>query len=307
MIIYDKGDIQVFVNDSLMVSGRQEFNFTGYLGFTASTGGYTDNHSIKNVVVYTEMPPSFAGVAKSGCPGDTVSLGDAANSNYTYSWSPANGLNNISSSAPLLNLENDSAGSQFKTYYVKTAFANNPGCASTDSVIIKVFPKPKVNFISPEICLLDAMAQFTDSSFTEDNSTLPFIYRWNFGDANAEPANPNNSSSQNPSHHYSAADNYSVGLKVTNSKGCIDSISKIFTVNGAVPKSVFQVENSSNLCSNADVALLNNSVVDFGNITKLELFWGDSTGEKIIDETPFPGKIIQSFISATCKIRRFHI
>jgi gliding motility-associated-like protein len=289
-IIYDKGNIDVYVNDSLMVSAHQEFNFTGYLGLTASTGGYHDNHSIKNVVVYTEMPPSVAGAAQSGCPGDTLQVGSSPNPSYTYSWLPSEGLNNTSASAPLVTLQNDSAASVFKTYFVKTAFANNPGCASIDSVVLRIFPKPKVNFISPEICLLDAVASFKDSSFTEDDQTLPFKYQWTFGDDNADGSNPDSSFFQNPSHHYSEASDYAVSLKVTNEKSCVDSVSKIFTVNGAVPKSVFEIENPTALCSNTPVVLINKSTVDFGQITKLQLAWGDSNGNFEIDETPVSGK-----------------
>jgi len=290
-ITYDNGNIQVFVDSILMITGYQQFNFAGYLGFTASTAGYTDNQSIKNVVVYTEMPPSFAGIDASICPEDTIAIGGDTHSGYTYSWLPSEGLNNANSSSPLLHLTNDSADSQIHTYYVKTAFANNPGCASMDSVKIKVYPKPKINFINPEICLHDAVAQFTDSSYTEDNSTLPFIYNWNFGDPNASASNPNTSSLQNPAHHYSAADNYFVRLKVANSKGCTDSISKIFTVNGAVPKSIFIINNTLGLCSNKAVQLTNQSSVDFGTITKVELFWGDSSAISTVDEHPFPGKL----------------
>ncbi len=290
-ITYDKGNIQVFVNDSLIVSGYQQFNFTGYLGFTASTGGYTDNQSIKNAVVYTEMPPSYAGNPASICPSDTVRIGGLPDSTYTYSWFPATGLSDTSSSSPLVQLTNGSANSQMYTYYVHTSFGSNPGCASIDSVKIKVYPEPKINFIKPEICLHDALAQFTDSSYTNDSSTLPFIYNWDFGDPNAQPFNPNTSSAQNPSHHYSAADNYLVGLKVTNSKGCTDSTTKIFTVNGAFPKSVFEVVNASTLCSNKAVQLSNQSSVDFGSITKLQFFWGDSSGVSTIDEGPYPGKL----------------
>ncbi len=290
-ITYDNGDIQVFVDSILMISGHQQFNFTGYLGFTASTAGYTDNQSIKNVVVYTEMPPSYAGNPAAICPADTISLGGAANATYTYSWFPSTGLSDTTSSAPSLHLTNDSANSQIHTYYIKTAFASNPGCASMDSVKIKVYPEPKINFINPEICLHDAVAQFTDSSYTGDNSTLPFVYNWSFGDPNAQPSNPDNSSIQNPSHHYSAADNYTVGLTVTNSKGCTDSISKIFTVNGAVPHSDFQVTDPAGLCSNKAVQLTNQSSVDFGTITRVQLFWGDSSGVSTIDEDPYPGKI----------------
>lgn len=299
-ITYDNGNIQVFVDSLLMITGYQQFNFSGYLGFTASTAGYTDNQSIKNVIVYTEMPPSFAGNDASICPADTIAIGGKANSAYAYSWFPSTGLSDTSSSSPILHLTNDSANTQIHTYYVKTAFASNPGCASTDSVKIKVYPKPKINFINPEICLHDALAQFTDSSYTNDNSTLPFTYNWIFGDPNAVASNPNTSNLQNPSHHYSEANNYSVDLKVSNSKGCSDSISKIFTVNGAVPKSSFRINNTSALCSNEAVQLTNQSSVDFGTITKVQLFWGDTSGISTIDENPYPGKLYQhKFPSAT--------
>ena len=99
-ITYGNGHIQVFVNASLYITGHRQFNFTGYLGFTASTGGYTDNHSIKNVVIYTEMPPSYAGNAMSFCPHDTVQLGGPSNPSYSCAWTPSEGLSDVTSSAP---------------------------------------------------------------------------------------------------------------------------------------------------------------------------------------------------------------
>lgn len=290
-ITYDSGNIQVFVNDSLFLTGYQQFNFTGYLGFTASTGGYNDNHSIKNVIIYTEMPPSFAGNSISFCPYDTVQLGGASNPSYAYSWYPSTGLNDTSVSSPLLHIPNDSASSQLHTYYVRTSFNNKPGCASIDSVIVNVYPNPKVHFMTPEICLTDAIAQFNDSSFTNDSTTFPFSYLWNFGDPNAQAGNPNNSLAQNPAHHYSAAGNYQVSLTVTNSKGCTDSASKIFTVNGAVPKAGFSVLNASGLCSNQSVTIINQSSVDFGSITKVQIFWGDTSTVSYTDNDPYPGKL----------------
>ncbi len=293
MITYDNGNIQVFVNDSLYLTGFQQFDFAGYLGFTASTGGYTDNHSIKNVVIYTEMPPSIAGYAGSNysiCPKDSLQIGGLSNEAYAYSWFPSTGLSNPSIAAPFLQITNNSGNTQQHIYYVKTAFKNRPGCASIDSVQIKVFPNPIVQFISPQICLNDAIAQFADSSFTTDSTTLPFKYEWNFGDTNAQSGNLNSSVAQNPNHHYNAANNYTVGLQVTNSKGCTDSVLKVFTVNGAVPKAIFNVTNSTGLCSNQVVEIINQSAVDFGAITKVQLFWGDTASKSYIDDQPFFGK-----------------
>lgn len=55
-IVYNRGSVSVYINNKLWVTGFQELNFQGYFGFSASTGSHTDNHSIKNVSIYTDMP-----------------------------------------------------------------------------------------------------------------------------------------------------------------------------------------------------------------------------------------------------------
>jgi PKD repeat protein len=294
MIVYDTGQISVYVNDTLYVTAYQPnlFNFTGYLGFTASTGGYDDNHSIKNVIIYTQMPPSFAGSPQAFCPYDTVQLGGPANPTYAYTWSPPAGLSNSTSADPFLHLTNHSDTSVFYKYYVRTGFGINPGCASIDSVTLKVYPNPAVNFTMPKICLNDAVGQFYDSSYTADAETLPFTYNWKFGDPNASsPGNPNSSGQQNPTHRYTSAANYNMSLTVTNSEGCVDSALKIFTVNGDNPVAVFQVLSPSQLCSNSPVQIDNLSTVNFGSVVAVQISWGDTAGVSYMDSLPYSGKI----------------
>ena len=293
-IVYDTGKISVYVNDTLYLSAFEpnKFNFAGYMGFTAGTGGFYDNQSIKNVIIYTQMPVPYAGPARSFCPYDTVKLGGPVNPQYIYAWSPPTGLSDTTAAAPLLHLSNQTSDSATRTYYVRTAYADNPGCYSTDSVTVKVYPNPTVNFTMPRICLDDAVGQFYDSSYTGDAETLPFSFRWRFGDPNATPpGNPDFSTLQNPVHRYSAAANYNMTLTVTNREGCVDSAIKVFTVNGDNPVAAFRIVDPNQLCSNGPVQLDNLSSVDFGLVVALRIDWGDTAGVSYMDSLPYSGKV----------------
>lgn len=294
-INYDKGNIDVYVNGTLVISGFQQFNFTGYLGFTSATGGQNDNHSIKDVVIYTDMPASVAGTVNANvCANASQLLGTTTNPNYVYTWTPVNGLSDATSSNPTLVLNNITDTIITAKYYVNTAFASNPGCSSQDSVEVKILPRPKVNFGMPAICLDDALANFTDSSYTKDPSGKPFTYVWNFGDAlNSIPANPNISNTQNPAHHYSAQGNYQVSLRVNSNSGCVDSLKQSFVVNGANPVPDFNVIHAANDCSNQPVYIQDNSTVDFGSITKSAIYWDKVSTplDSVVDLHVYQGKM----------------
>lgn len=169
------------------------------------------------------------------------------------------------------------------TYNVKMVVNSEFNCSSdTITRVVVAGAKPVVDFVVPAICLLDATANFTNSTTVSDTSTLNYL--WNFDDPNATPPNPNTSTLQNPSHLYSAAAVYNVKLVTSTYLGCRDSITKPFTVNGAVPRANFIVSNATSLCSNMDVEIKDSSYVDFGNITKLVIDWGD--GNTTTDNTP---------------------
>ncbi|MFN5428482.1 MAG: gliding motility-associated C-terminal domain-containing protein [Bacteroidota bacterium] len=295
LIEYDNGNIRVSVNGNLLLTGFQTFNFSGYLGFTASTGGSNDNHSIKDVIIYTEMPPSEAGGINGElvtCNGQGVQIGTTSTSGYSYTWIPATGLSNASIADPTILADNNSDTVQFFSYKVQTAFTSNVGCVSTDSIRVTIRPKPKINFSRPGICLNDAIAVFTDSTYTKDPASLPFTYAWYFDDPAASPGNPNSSTLKDPSHVYSAAAVYQVKSKVTSAAGCIDSLTLPFTVNGSIPVANFDISSDRNFCSDEKISLLDRSTVNFGNLTKVDVFWdwiNDPTGSNT-DLQPSIGK-----------------
>jgi gliding motility-associated-like protein len=169
------------------------------------------------------------------------------------------------------------------TYTVTlTATSNNNCTTGPFPKTVIAGAKPVVSFDAPLICLLDAIANFNNTTTISDGSTLSYL--WNFDDPNASPGNPNTSTLQHPSHTYSAAALYQVKLITSTNYGCVDSVTNPFSVNGAVPKAKFTVENSTPLCSNADVVIKDSSYVDFGNITKVIIDWGD--GNITTDNNP---------------------
>ncbi|WP_207493552.1 PKD domain-containing protein [Aridibaculum aurantiacum] len=180
------------------------------------------------------------------------------------------------------------------SYSIKLSLVNSKGCKSDTLVkTVEVNALPVVNFGLPIVCLSDAFAQFTDSSQISDGSAGAFTYAWNFGDPNASAANPNTSNVKNPQHKYSAAQVYNVSLTVTSNKGCTATLSKQFTVNGAVPDARFEVLNSNSLCSNKEVQIRNTSVVDFGAISRVEIIWDNANTPTVmqVDDAPSFNKV----------------
>lgn len=168
-----------------------------------------------------------------------------------------------------------STGTKNVTLQVETS----TGCKSdvfTPATALFVNPLPQPGFILPEVCLNDASAQFTDTSKIADGSEAQFSYLWNFNaGAQAVVPGPNISSStlKNPQVKYNKSDNYSVSLRITSKDGCVNTATQTFTVNGSVPKADFEVQMNNVLCDKVPIVILNKSTVDFGAVTKSEIYW----------------------------------
>lgn len=180
---------------------------------------------------------------------------------------------------------------------IRLVAESQTGCLS-DTFRLESFyvtPYPKPGFIVPEVCLDDASAVFTDTTSSPDGFSS-FTYRWDFN-AGTSPIAPgpvvptSELTAKDPAVKYRKSDNYQVKL-IVDARGCTDSVTMPFTVNGANPVPAFDILQPDTLCANDSVRIRNLSTVDFGVVTRLEIFWdaGDQT-QKTVDEFPFEGKV----------------
>lgn len=173
------------------------------------------------------------------------------------------------------------------TKKIRLQVTTDLGCVSAwKELSILVKPKPVVDFSVPDFCLNDAIAIFTSLSTIADGTEGQFTYIWNFGDPLSGAANI--STVKNGSHTYQSSGVYQVTLTVKSVNGCEATSVKSFTVNGSIPKALFTVQNENNLCSNQSVIVEDRSIVDFGEITRIEWFpdYGTDQTSKIVDDSP---------------------
>jgi gliding motility-associated-like protein len=175
VINYNNGIISVSVNGILWLSTTYSVTFVGYMGFTASTGGANDRHSIKNAIIYTEQAISDAGpVNGSTCSDVPLSIGVTNNPLYSYSWSPALGLSSTSASNPTLTLTNSTNSPITYIYTVSTTLLTNFGaCPTTDEISITINPIPTMT--SPD---LGATCSGTPLNFPLTSNVLSVNYSW---------------------------------------------------------------------------------------------------------------------------------
>jgi gliding motility-associated-like protein len=83
---YNRGNIKVTVAESIVLEGYYPINYAGYMGFTSSTGGLTDLHSVKNVTIFTQIPEVSAIPDTSFCLNDSLVVNKAPGFNL-LGWS----------------------------------------------------------------------------------------------------------------------------------------------------------------------------------------------------------------------------
>jgi gliding motility-associated-like protein len=180
---------------------------------TAHNGGSTSTHS----VVITVLPSptvSFTADDTSVCPGSTVTFTSTTIGGVpgaiTCTWNFGDGGsatgNPVTHTYPTPGY-----------YNVTLSATNSAGCVAslTKPSYIHVFDPPIPNFSAPTtwFCGTPGHAVFTSLP----TGAGPFTYKWYFGDGFT-------STLANPTHDYTAFGTYSVKLVITDSHGCMDSL-----------------------------------------------------------------------------------
>lgn len=226
------------------------------------------------------------------CATRTISFTDAsvANVGILNSWSwdfgdPASGGANTSS------LQNPShVFSTSGVYTVSLTITTSLGCTipAPFTKVVTIHNRPNAGFIIPDVCINDIAAVFTDtSSIVAPDTFDPAGYDWNFGDGSPHTF------TKNGTHLYLATGVYQVTHVVTTLNGCKDTIVQPITINGANPVAAFTINNPATLCANDSVAIVSQSTVNFGNVTKVEIIWDFVNQPAVIqtDNSPFFGKV----------------
>ncbi len=137
----------------------------------------------------------------------------------SYKWSITNtaGVEVFSSDNPTPNYNFTDTG----LYNVRLDVNPNAKCADSASAQISVYPGFKPGFSYGGICL-NKSTQFTDST----SSVYGIINSWHWNFTGDSLAGNESSDLQNPDYHYLSPGEKNISLRVTDSKGCVDSVTK---------------------------------------------------------------------------------
>jgi gliding motility-associated-like protein len=129
-----------------------------------------------------------------------------------------------------------------------------------------------------------AEVTFTDATDTKGVSTK--TWAWNFGDAaNATAANPNTVATQNAKHTFIKPGDYTVGLTITNTNGCVTTFTQAIHIN-ALPVASFTTSTPD--CETRDVTFTDTTTP--GDGTNAKWVWDFGDGSAAVtkpDKSPF--------------------
>jgi gliding motility-associated-like protein len=164
-------------------------------------------------VALAQLRADFTADYSSGCPPMVVSFKDLSTGNPTnFKWDLGNGTISYLQN-PIATYFDPGA------YTIKLVISNAFGADSivkSKFIVVSGFPKPIFGASDTTGCF-PLKVKFTDSSIANSGSITS--WQWDFGDGTL-------SNEQNPVHTYINSGDFTVVLKITNSNGCSEVITK---------------------------------------------------------------------------------
>ena len=221
-------------------------------------------------VTVNVVPAALAGNDATYCNGSTTVIGTASTADYTYLWSPVNGLSSSTVSNPTVSLTNPNGTPITQAYIVTTT---NNGCSASDTMTLTINPVPAALFAHQQPQCLNV----NKFNFAAIGNFFPTdTFAWTFG-ANATPPV---STSKNQQVTYSAAQTAIVSLTISQS-GCISNTYVDSVIINPMPVAAFSADSVVG-CPDLNVCFINNST-SIGNTSYL---WTFGDGQNSTTKTP---------------------
>ncbi len=198
------------LGDNFLTSGKsfthQYATYGNYLAslIVTSVNGCID--SIQKLVNVYSYPKADIQLNYS-CEGESLTLIDKSTvpQGLIASWNWTNGNNYLSNEKNPIHTFSDAGN-----YNIQLLVTSDFGCQDSVDGILRVVPKPIIDFTTHNVCLGNEV-YFTD--FSQSTTGAIVQYLWNFGDGES-------SIDHNPVHIYSSSGLYDVSLTAFNDSGC---------------------------------------------------------------------------------------
>ena len=210
--------------------------------------------------LFAQLAADFSASPVSGCSPMVIQFTDLSKGNPTqWRWDLGNGV--------ITSLKNPSA-TYFSpgTYNIKLVIKNASGADSiTKQKYIIVHPNPVVDFaLSDSTGCYPLTVNFTNKTTTSSGNIVK--YSWDFGDGTT-------SELIHPTHTYTTAGDFTVTLRVTNSLGCVQTISKNKLVNTSTGVKAEFTNSSPGVCASPVTIQFSNSSTRHRHFKLSMEFW----------------------------------
>ena len=169
-----------------------------------------------------ELNPSYI-----TCNGTTLSFQNlSSNSTITsYFWDFGVAvITTDTSTSPTPTYDYLNSGKDSGTYTVKLVVASSSGCKDSATALVKVYPLLKTSFNIAGTCIINPFT-FKDVSTSKYGTIVS--RKWDFGDVNSTA---DTASAVDTAWTFSSPGNVQIKLKISNSYGCSDSLTKTLTI-----------------------------------------------------------------------------